>query len=63
MHKTEKRKKLEIELDKRWADFMFDITEMYDKFSRVHLQLEDTLSKLKCAVNPHNLPYGYGDTR
>ena len=56
-------KELRAELDKSWVDFVTNISEMHNKFNQVCFQFEDTLSKLKSAVNPHNLPYGYGDRK
>lgn len=60
---SESREELQKRLDKRWADFVVEITEVWNKFERVHLQLQRTLGELKSAVNPYNLPYGYGDKR
>ena len=60
---SETREELQKRMDKRWADFVAEITEWCNKFNQVHLQLQDTLEKLKSAVNPYNLPYGYGDAK
>ena len=60
---SETREELQKRLDKRWADFVVEITEMHNKFNQVYFQLQDTLGKLKSAVNPYNLPYGYGDAK
>ena len=50
-------------LDKKWKGFVEDIVERHNKFCQVTLQLQQTLEKLKTAVNPYNLPYGYGDAK
>lgn len=50
-------------LDKRWDEFVSDVKEMHQKFTNVTIRLQQTLVKLKAAVNLHGFPYGYSDKR
>lgn len=50
-------------MDREWEEFKVEVTKMVETFDHTTLQFYQTLEKLKSAVNPYGLPYGYGDKR